>query len=87
MDVLMWILFGALVGWVASIIMRTNESQGALANIGIGIVGAIVGGFLARLFGIGDVDGFNLGSFLIALGGAIVLLAIVRMFTSNAMRD
>ncbi len=87
MDVLMWIIFGALVGWVASIIMRTNESQGALANIAIGIVGAIVGGFLARLFGLGDVNGFNLGSFLIALGGAILLIMIVRMFTSNAMRD
>lgn len=80
MGILLWIIFGALVGWIASIIMGTNASQGALANIIIGIVGALIGGFVARALGIGDIDGFNLGSFVIALGGAMLLIAIIRMF-------
>jgi uncharacterized membrane protein YeaQ/YmgE (transglycosylase-associated protein family) len=87
MGIIAWIIFGALVGWIASIIMRTNESQGALANIIVGILGAMIGGFLASIFGLGDIDGFNIGSFLIALGGAILLLAIVNMFRSHSVRD
>lgn len=87
MGLITWLIFGALVGWVASMIMRTNESQGAFANIIVGILGAMIGGFLAQLFGIGDISGFNLGSFIIALGGAILLLAIVNMFRSHSVRD
>lgn len=84
MGILLWILFGALVGWIASLVMRTDESQGAIANVIVGIVGAIIGGFIAELIGWEGITGFNLGSFLLALAGAIVLIAIVRMITSTS---
>lgn len=80
-NILLWIIFGALIGWIASIIMKTNEEQGALANIVVGIAGAFIGGYIVRLFGGGGVTGFNLTSFLVALLGAIVLLGIVNLFT------
>lgn len=75
---LLWIVFGALVGWIASMIAGTNREQGALGNILVGILGAFLGGLLARTLGFGDVTGFNLGSFLIALAGAVVLLMIYK---------
>jgi uncharacterized membrane protein YeaQ/YmgE (transglycosylase-associated protein family) len=76
MGILLWIVFGALVGWVASMIMKTGG--GLLWDIVVGIVGAIIGGFLMSLVGYGDVNGFNLYSFIVALIGACVLIAIVR---------
>lgn len=79
--IVLWIIFGALVGWIASMIMRTDDSQGGFANIVVGIIGAIIGGFVARLFGWDGVTGFNIGSFLIALLGSVLLLALMRMFT------
>jgi uncharacterized membrane protein YeaQ/YmgE (transglycosylase-associated protein family) len=80
-NILLWIIFGALIGWIASIIMKTDEEQGALANIVVGIAGAFIGGYIVRLFGGSGVTGFNLTSFLVALLGAIVLLGIVNLFT------
>lgn len=82
MGILLWILFGALVGWVASLIMKTDASQGMLANILIGIVGATIGGWIMSTIGNTGVTGFNLYSFLVALLGAVILLAIVRAFRS-----
>lgn len=80
-DIIVWLIFGALVGWVASKIMGTDSQQGALANIVVGILGAFLGGFLAGLIDLpSPVAGFNLYSFLIALLGAVVLLAIVKAF-------
>lgn len=80
LDIIAWILFGALAGWIASIIMKTNEEQGALGNIVVGIVGAILGGFLYRTLTGNEVDGFNLANLLIAIGGSVILLAIVKAF-------
>lgn len=82
-DILLWILFGGIVGWVASIIMRTDEEQGIVGNIVIGIIGALIGGFIARSFFGQDVEGFNLVSFLIALGGALLLIFIGKMLFRN----
>lgn len=79
-DLIVWIAFGALVGWVASLIMNTDGEQGALANIIIGILGAIIGGFVARNFLGSDVNGFNITSFIISLIGAIGLIALLKMF-------
>ena len=84
MGIIMWIIFGALVGWIASLLMGTNNQQGGFANIVIGIIGAVVGGFLAQLIGWGGISGFNLSSFLVALGGAVILIMIVKTFSRSS---
>lgn len=81
MGLLVWIIFGAIIGWIASMIMGTDEEQGALANIAVGIVGALIGGFLAESLGGEGVTGFNFTSFVVALGGAVLLIAIVKFFS------
>lgn len=78
MGLILWIIFGALVGWIASMVMKTNAEQGLLLDIIVGIVGAVLGGWIMSVFGESGVTGFNLYSFLVALLGAIVLIAIVR---------
>jgi len=78
-DILIWVLLGALAGWIASIIMGRNAQMGALANIVVGIVGAVIGGFLMNAVGAAGVTGFNLYSILVAIGGAVVLLFIVGL--------
>lgn len=85
----LWLAVGALVGWIASLLMRTNQEQGTLLNITVGIVGALVGGFLMRAFGrpsatINEV--FSLSSFLVSLLGACVLLAVINLFRRGALR-
>jgi len=64
-------------------IMGTNREQGAVGNIVVGIVGALLGGWIVRAFGGSGVTGFNLGSLIVAIIGAIILLFIVRMFTGR----
>jgi len=76
MDIIIWIIFGALVGWVASIVM--GGGGGLVWDIVVGIVGAVIGGFAMNLLGASGVGGFNLYSFLVALLGACILIAIVR---------
>ncbi|MEO5635213.1 MAG: GlsB/YeaQ/YmgE family stress response membrane protein [Candidatus Paceibacterota bacterium] len=78
MGIILWIIFGALVGWIASLIMKTDAQQGAMLNIIVGIVGAVLGGWIMSMMGEGGVDGFNLYSFIVALVGAVVLIAIVK---------
>lgn len=78
MGYILWVIFGALVGWVASLIMKTDAQQGIIINIVVGIVGAVIGGWLMNFFGKSAVSGFNLYSFLVALLGAVVLIAIVK---------
>jgi uncharacterized membrane protein YeaQ/YmgE (transglycosylase-associated protein family) len=80
MNIVLWIVFGAIVGWIASIIMKTDASMGIGSNIIVGILGALIGGWVVTLFGGPDVSGFNLSSFLVAILGAVILLAIVRGF-------
>lgn len=72
-----WIIFGALAGWVASLIMGTNARMGCLMNIIVGIVGAVIGGFLIEFLTPGEVTfGWNVRSFVVAVFGAIVLLGV-----------
>ncbi len=78
MDIILWIVLGALVGWIASKIMKTDGQQGPVLNIIVGIVGAILGGWIMNALGKSGVTGFNFYSFLVALLGAIVLIAIVK---------
>ena len=84
---IMWLLFGALVGWIASMIMKTNAEQGAIANIVIGIVGAFIGGWLARTFIGSDVTGFNLSSLLIAVVGAVLLIGLINLVRGKPVRE
>ena len=84
MGILAWIIFGALAGWIASMILKTNDEQGALGNIIVGILGAVIGGFLAGLlFDSPGVTGFNFSSFIIAVIGAIILLMIKGAVTGK----
>ena len=78
MNIILWIIFGALAGWIASLVMKTNAQQGFIMDVVIGIAGAFIGGFIMNLFGGGGVSGFNLPSLLVAIIGAIVLLFIVK---------
>jgi uncharacterized membrane protein YeaQ/YmgE (transglycosylase-associated protein family) len=80
MGIILWIIFGALAGWIASLVAGTNEQQGAIANILVGIAGAIIGGVVANLFGFEGVTGFNIWSLLIAIGGSLLLLLIISFF-------
>ncbi len=78
MGIILWIIFGALVGWIASLIMKTDGEQGALLNVAVGILGAVVGGWLMSVLGESGISGFNLYSFMVAIIGAVVLIAIVK---------
>jgi uncharacterized membrane protein YeaQ/YmgE (transglycosylase-associated protein family) len=87
---LLWLLFGALVGWLASIVMRTNAQQGALLNIVVGIVGAFIGGVIFNLLGIGGSSlinkDFSLGGLLVAFVGAIILLGLANLMRRGRVR-
>ena len=76
MGILLWILFGAIAGWIASVVMKTG--QGTVMDIVMGIIGAVVGGFLMGLVGKAGVTGFNLYSLFVAVMGAVVLIFIGR---------
>lgn len=79
MGILLWIIFGAVVGWVASLIMGTDAQQGVIVNIIVGIIGAILGGWIMSFFGETGVTGFNLYSLLVAVLGAIVLIGLAKL--------
>jgi uncharacterized membrane protein YeaQ/YmgE (transglycosylase-associated protein family) len=80
---IIWIIAGALIGWVASIIMKTNARQGPIADILVGIVGSFIGGyFLSPLFNVGTINqgDFSIPALLVSLAGAVILLAISKLF-------
>ena len=78
MGIILWIIFGALAGWISSIFMGTDARQGALGNIVMGIVGSVMGGFLMSLVGQSGVTGFNLYSLVVAVIGAVVVISVGR---------
>ena len=80
---LAWIIVGAISGWLASIVMKTNREQGLIMDIIVGIVGALIGGFLFNQFGSAGVTGFNIWSVFVAFIGAIILLGILRLFSGR----
>jgi len=86
---IIWLVIGGIVGWLASMIMRTDAQQGLLLNIVVGIVGAFLGGLLfSRFFGEATINQnpLDLGSILVSLLGAIVLLAIVNLVRRGSLR-
>ena len=86
---LIWIILGGVLGWLASMIMNTDASQGTLLNIIVGIVGAFVAGLvLTPLFGIGTINqnNFSIPALLVSLLGAVILLAIVNLFRRGTVR-
>lgn len=78
MGIIAFIIFGAIVGWIASMIAGTNQEQGAIGNIVVGILGSFVGGIIMNMFGSKGITGFNLSSFIVALIGAVILLIIYK---------
>lgn len=88
MGIIIWLIVGGVVGWLASIIMRTNAQQGILLNVIVGIVGALLAGFIiSPLIGVGTInEGVTLASFLVSLVGAVILLAIVNLFRRGSVR-
>lgn len=82
MSIIIWLVMGGLVGWIASMIMGTNAQQGIILNVVVGIVGALIGGWLiGPLLGAGSInEGITIMSFIVSLIGAVVLLAIVSLF-------
>lgn len=88
MNFLIWLIVGGVVGWLASLIMRTDAQQGILLNVVVGIVGALIGGWvISPMVGVGSVnEGISVASFLVSLAGAVVLLAVINLFRRGRVR-
>jgi uncharacterized membrane protein YeaQ/YmgE (transglycosylase-associated protein family) len=89
MNFLIWIVVGGVLGWLASIVMRTDAQQGMFMNVVVGIIGALLGGWLlAPLFGTGTINqsDFSLSSLLISFLGAVILLMIVNLLRRGRVR-
>lgn len=83
LNLILWIVLGGIAGWIASMMMGTNRQQGTLADIVLGILGAVVGGFLLNLVGFAGATGFNLYSLIVAIVGAVVLIALRRAIATG----
>jgi uncharacterized membrane protein YeaQ/YmgE (transglycosylase-associated protein family) len=79
MGIIAFLVLGGVAGWIASLIVGTDESQGIFANIAVGVVGALIGGLVFNMFGTAGVTGFNLYSLLVATLGAVLALWLLRM--------
>ncbi|MET0322125.1 MAG: GlsB/YeaQ/YmgE family stress response membrane protein [Duganella sp.] len=89
MNLILWIVIGGILGWLASLVMKTDEQQGLILNVVVGIVGALLSGwFLAPLLGTGTInsDDFSLMSLVVSFVGALILLAIVNLFRRGRVR-
>ncbi len=81
MSLIAAIVLGGIAGWIGSIIMGTNASQGILLNIVVGIVGAMIGGFVFNMLGEGGVNGFNLYSLIVSVIGSVIFLWLLRLIS------
>ena len=79
MGILGWIVLGAIAGWLASIVTGRNERMGCFGNIAVGITGAFIGGIIFRALGGAGITGFNPWSLLVAVVGAVILLALLEL--------
>jgi uncharacterized membrane protein YeaQ/YmgE (transglycosylase-associated protein family) len=81
-----WIIVGAIAGWLASIVMKTNGRQGLIQDIVVGVIGGVIGGYLFNALGIGGaVTGINFSSIFVAFIGGLVLLVLVRLLTGRRL--
>jgi uncharacterized membrane protein YeaQ/YmgE (transglycosylase-associated protein family) len=85
MNIIVWLVVGGIIGWLASIVMRTDAQQGIFLNVFVGIIGAFIGGLIFTGGSINNAS-LNLYSFLVSLLGAVVLLAIVNLFRRGSVR-
>ena len=85
---IIWLIVGGIIGWLASLIMKTDGKQGILLNVVVGIIGAFIGGWLIAplIGGSTGTAGFDIMGFIAALIGAIILLAIVNLFRRGRVR-
>jgi uncharacterized membrane protein YeaQ/YmgE (transglycosylase-associated protein family) len=83
MGIIVWLVVGGICGWLASLIMRTDAQQGIILNVVVGIVGAVIAGLI---FGVSMNDAITVQSFLYALLGAVILLAIVNLVRRGSVR-
>ncbi|MBW7955350.1 GlsB/YeaQ/YmgE family stress response membrane protein [Patescibacteria group bacterium] len=83
MSFIAWILLGLVAGWLASVIMKTDSSQGPFLDILLGVVGAVIGGFVFNSLGMAGVTGFNLYSLAVSTIGAVILIALGRALSSR----
>jgi uncharacterized membrane protein YeaQ/YmgE (transglycosylase-associated protein family) len=89
MDIIIWLIVGGIVGWLASLLMKTDARQGLLLNVVVGIVGAMLAGFfISPMVGLPTINqgAFSFGSLLVSLIGAVILLAIVNLFRRGTVR-
>ena len=89
MNIIIWLVVGGLIGWVASMLLRTDAQQGVILNVVVGVIGALLGGFLlAPMFGTGTINqnDFSLASLGVSLLGAVILLAIVNLVRRGTAR-
>lgn len=86
MEWLAWIVIGGLAGWVASILTKNNRRMGLIANIAVGILGAIAGNFILTKLGVRGLDGFTIYSFIVAVGGAVLILFVLKLFSGRRRR-
>lgn len=85
MGIVSWIVLGVICGFIASLLVN-HHGEGFFMDIVLGIIGAVVGGFIAHLAGLRGITGFNLWSFLVAIGGAVILLVIYHAITGTRRR-
>lgn len=89
MNLILWLVVGGLIGWIASLVMKTDGQQGVFLNVVVGVVGALLGGWLlSPLVGAGTVNqgDFSIKGLLVSFGGAIILLFVVNLFRRGAVR-
>jgi uncharacterized membrane protein YeaQ/YmgE (transglycosylase-associated protein family) len=89
MDIIIWLVVGGIVGWLASLLMHTDARQGIFLNVVVGIIGAALAGFfISPMIGLPTINQgvFSIGSLLISLVGAVILLAIVNLFRRGTVR-
>lgn len=83
MNIIAWIVLGGIAGWIASLIAGNSKEQGLFGNIIVGIIGAFIGGGIVSLLGGEGVTGFNFWSLIVAVGGAVLLLLVLRAFRGS----